>query len=100
MSAPMWNSYSNPDYKISKKGVADLPVFNGDHAKYSHWKNKLTDFVCENNAYWKALLKHSQESLNILSYQVLAATTYGASNGWDLAMDLWNLISKRIGTDL
>lgn len=35
-----------------------------------------------------------------ISYTVLAETTYGRSTGWDLSLDLWNFISKRLGVTL
>ena len=99
-SAPLWNSYNNDDFKLERKGVSDLPMFDGKHDKYSHWKNKLTDHAAENNTYWRAILKHVQQCTTPIDFHVLAATKYGKSTGWDLAMDLWNLISKRIGITL
>ena len=60
---PLWNSYINDDFKLERKGVSDLPVFDGKHDKYSHWKNKLTDHAAENNNYWRAILEHIQQSV-------------------------------------
>ena len=98
--APMWNSYDNTDYQISKKFVNDLPMFNGDHSKYSHWKNKLTDHCCDTNPYWRALLKICQETGHVIEYAPLANSQYGRFSGWDLSLDLWNFASKRLGQDI
>ena len=98
--APMWNSYDNSDYVIGKKFITDLPIFNGDHSKYSHWKNKLTDHCCDTNPYWRALLKMCQETTHPIEYGPLANSRYGRFTGWDLSLDLWNFMSKRLGQDL
>ena len=95
--APLWNSVPNNDFGISKKQIGDLPIFDGEYDRYSHWKNKLTDHCADTNAYWRAILKHIQEANAPIDYHVLANTRYGHSTGWDLALDLWNFVSKRIG---
>lgn len=98
--APMWNSYDNQDYVIGKKFVNELPIFNGDHSKYSHWKNKLTDHCCDTNPYWRALLQMCQETQHTIEYAPLANSRYGRFTGWDLSLDLWNFMSKRLGQDI
>lgn len=75
-------------------------MFDGDHSKHSHWKNKLTDFCANTNAYWRAILKHIQDATQPINYDQLVGLHYGASNGWDLALDLWNFISKRLGVSV
>ena len=95
--APLWNSIPNNDFGISKKNIGDLPMFDGEYDRYSHWKNKLSDHCADTNAYWRAILKHIQEANGPIDYNVLAHTRYGNSTGWDLALDLWNFVSKRIG---
>ena len=95
--APMWSSVPNEDFKISRKNISDLPIFDGDYEKYSHWKNKLTDHCADTNVYWRALLKHTQEATQPIDYYQLERMRYGKYNGWDLSLDLWNFISKRIG---
>ena len=98
--APMWNSVPNDDFKISKKQIGDLPIFDGDYEKYSHWKNKMTDHCADTNPYWRATLKHVQEANGPIDYHTLARTRYGPLTGWDLALDMWNFISKRIGQNI
>ena len=95
--APMWNSVPNDDFKISRKQISDLPIFDGDYAKYSHWKNKLTDHCADTNVYWRAILKHVQEATGVIDYYQLVRVRYGNSTGWDLALDMWSFISKRVG---
>ena len=100
ITTPMWNSFPNGDWKISKKGIGELLTFYGDHSKDSHWKNKMGDFCADTNPYWKHVLKHAQEHPTVLDYNTLAAMRYGQFNGWDLALDLWNFVSKRLGIGL
>ena len=99
-TTPMWNSFPNSEWRIGKKGIGELPVFDGNHEKYSHWKNKLSDFCAETNPYWKFVLKHSQEHPTVLDYHTLSQMRYGQFNGWDLSLDLWAFISKRLGITL
>lgn len=95
--APMWTSQPNDDFKISRKQISDLPMFDGDFSKYSHWKNKLSDHCADTNYYWRAILKHIQEANGTIDYHQLVRVHYGKSTGWDLSLELWNFISKRIG---
>ena len=41
------------DYTLGKKGVSDLPIFDGDYPKFKYWKDKLTDFAAESNPDWR-----------------------------------------------
>ena len=100
VTTPLWNSFPNGEWKIGKKGIGELPIFDGDHSKYSHWKNKLGDYCADTNPYWKLILKHAQEHPTVLDYDTLASMRYGQFNGWDLSLDLWNFLSKRLGIGL
>ena len=51
VTTPLWNSYPNGEWKIGKKGIGELPTFDGGHSKYSHWKNKLNDFCADTSPY-------------------------------------------------
>ena len=48
------------DWKISKKGVGDLPIFNATHKAYKFWKDKVSDHAAENNPEWRDLLRHAE----------------------------------------
>ena len=79
--ASLWKSNRNDDYRLSKHGVSDLPMFEGDHGKYKVWKDKLMDHAAEGNAYRRALLKHAQDAPQSLDCHCLASTRYGNANG-------------------
>ena len=88
------------EYRITKKGINDLPTFDGDHGKYKTWKQKLVDHASESNEAWRNFLKHIERQTEPMTYQCLASLNFGRFTGWELALDLWSFISKRLGTTL
>ena len=91
---------NNEDYKINRKGMNELPVFNAEYAKYKNWKDKLTDHAAQDNANWKNLLRHCEGQVDHIEYEHLSCMSFGQSTGWDLSLDLWNFLSKKLGVDL
>ena len=74
----------------------ELPIFNATHKGYKFWKEKLTDHAAENNHEWRDLLRYAQLQDTPIHPNVLLGLRYGNMTGWDLALDLWGFISKRI----
>ena len=37
---------------------------------------------------------------NPITYPILSALRFGKLTGWDLALDLWNFVSKRLGASI
>ena len=69
------------NYKIRGKGIKYLPVFDGEHAGYKYWKNKLTDHMAKNNDNWRALLKGVELHPAHIVPEWLFTLRLGNSNG-------------------
>ena len=41
-----------------------------------------------------------QETPHVIEYNALANSQYGRYTGWDLSLDHWNFMSKRLGQDI
>ena len=79
-------------YKIKEKGIKELPIFDGKIEDYEYWRNKLTDHVSKDNEHWRILLAGAQNQPNHIEPRWLAGLRFGNRSGWDLSLDLWNLI--------
>ena len=83
-------------YKIREKGVKELPIFDGKIEDYRYWRNKLTDHVAKDNEHWRILLAGAQNQPHHIEPRWLVGLRFGNKTGWDLSLDLWNLISDRV----
>ena len=92
--------YDRMSYKIREKGIKELPTFDGEHSGYRYWKNKLTDHMAKDNDHWRVLLKGVEAHPMHIEPQWLFTLQFGNLNGWQLAVDLWNLISDKSGKNI
>ena len=92
---------NNYDVRIPKKDTANLATFDGEYKTYKTWRLKLTDHIAGENESWRHLLFHCQKQTeHRIDYAMLGNMRFGRSTGWDLAVDLWNVVSKRLGTKI
>ena len=88
------------DLKINRKGDHYLPVFDGNPKEYKVWKGKLLDHIVEKHEYWRTLLHFAETSPRVIKFSDLTRQKWGIHTGWELSMDLWSFLSKRLGPTL
>ena len=75
-------------------------MFDAEHKQVQELETTLSDNASQDKVNWKHLLRHCESQTEPISYPLLSNMNFGNSTGWDPSLDLWNFISKRLGTDL
>ena len=76
-------------------------MFDGRTADYKYWKERTKDHVGDTWMGWRALLDAAEQYEQPITKSDLDGMRFDAGvTGWDLAVDLWNFISKKIGQNL
>ena len=83
------------NFKISRKGIDKLPVFDGVISKYAYWKGKIVDHLVEANYRWKNVLKSTETCQEPITREYLEGIHVGfGENAWPIAVDLETFLAK------
>lgn len=83
-------------WKITRKGLEDLPKFGGELEKFQGWKKRFINHASMDNARWTKLLRHAAECPCDISPQWLLEMKMDDYTGADIARELYLVIGKTL----
>ena len=81
-------------WKIAHKHTDAITKFAGKQiGDYKHWKERIKDHISTSWHPWRGLLDAAEKSTVTISKHELHNMRFENSTGWDLAADLWYIVS-------